>query len=217
MPDITVTLPDGGSKQVAEGSTVLDVASSIGPRLAQAAIAGRVDGELVDVNKVVAEGDSVEIVTESSPEALDVLRHSTAHVMAEAVKDLFPMTKFGIGPSIEDGFYYDFDIGRPFTPEDLVAIEERMTQIVAEEKTFARTELDKLEAWDAFEEQPYKRELIQELPEDETISTYSQGSFTDLCRGPHVPSTGRIGAFKLMKIAGAYWRGDEHRPMLQRI
>ncbi len=217
MPDITVTLPDGGTKAVPEGSTVLDVATAIGPRLGQAAIAAKVDGEYADVNKTVADGDAVEIITDKSPEALHILRHSAAHVMAEAVKDLFPMAKFGIGPAIEDGFYYDFDIGRPFTPEDLDAIEERMRQIVAEEKTFKRTELDKLEAWDAFEEQPYKRELIQELPESETISTYTQGAFTDLCRGPHVPSTGRIGAFKLLKIAGAYWRGDSDRPMLQRI
>ena len=137
--------------------------------------------------------------------------------MAEAVKDLFPMAKFGIGPAIEDGFYYDFDIGRAFTPEDLEAIEERMRQIIAEDKPFKRSELDKLEAWDAFEEQPLKRELISELPEAETISTYTQGAFTDLCRGPHVPTTARLGAFKLMKIAGAYWRGDSDRPMLQRI
>ena len=132
--------------------------------------------------------------------------------MAEAVKDLFPMAKFGIGPAIEDGFYYDFEVGRPFTPEDLEAIEERMRQIVAEEKPFKRTEIDQLEAWDEFEQQPFKRELIAELPEGETISIYRQGAFTDLCRGPHVPDTGRIGAFKLTKIAGAYWRGDNDRP-----
>ena len=217
MPDITIKLPDGSEKQVAEGSTIFDVASSIGPRLAQAAIAGKIDGSLVDVDRTVPAGATIEILTDKSPEALGVLRHSAAHVMAEAVKDLFPMAKFGIGPSIEDGFYYDFEVGRPFTPEDLDAIEERMRQIVAEEKTFKRTEIDRLEAWDAFEEQPLKRELISELPEDETICTYSQGSFTDLCRGPHVPSTAKIGAFKLMKIAGAYWRGDSNKPMLQRI
>ncbi|HSK48115.1 MAG TPA: threonine--tRNA ligase, partial [Coriobacteriia bacterium] len=217
MPDITIKLPDGSEKQVAEGSTIYDVASSIGPRLAQAAIAGKIDGSLVDVDRTVPAGATIEILTDKSPEALGVLRHSAAHVMAEAVKDLFPMAKFGIGPSIEDGFYYDFEVGRPFTPEDLDAIEERMRQIVAEEKTFKRTEIDRLEAWDAFEEQPLKRELISELPEDETICTYSQGSFTDLCRGPHVPSTAKIGAFKLMKIAGAYWRGDSNKPMLQRI
>ena len=175
MPEITVKLPDGSEKHVAEGATVLDVAESIGPRLAQAALAGKVNGEQVDVGTTVSDGDTVEIVTDRSPEALHILRHSTAHVMAEAVKDLFPLAKFGIGPAIEDGFYYDFEIGRPFTPEDLEAIEERMRQIVAEDKPFKRTVLDKLEAWDAFEEQPFKRELISELPEDETISTYTPG------------------------------------------
>jgi len=217
MPDITVTLPDGSEKCVPEGATVRDVAASIGPRLAQAAIAGKVDGDLVDVNRVVASGDTVEIVTDTSPDALHVLRHSAAHVMAEAVKDLFPMAKFGIGPSIEDGFYYDFDVERPFTPDDLEHIEERMRQIVAEELVFERGELDRLEASDEFEGQPYKQELIEDLPEGETISIYRQGSFTDLCRGPHVPDTGRIGAFRLTKVAGAYWRGDSDRPMLQRI
>ena len=217
MPDISVNLPDGSAKAVAEGSTILGVAEAIGPRLALAAIAGKIDGALVDVSTVVSDGDTVEIVTTKSPEALGILRHSAAHVMAEAVKDLFPMAQFGIGPAIEDGFYYDFEVGRPFTPEDLVAIEERMHQIVSEEKTFQRTEVDRLEAMDEFKEQELKRELISELPEDSIISIYRQGAFTDLCRGPHVPDTGRISAFKLSKIAGAYWRGDSDRPMLQRI
>ena len=162
MPDITVKLPDGSEKQVAEGSTCPRRRRAIGPRLAQAAVAGKIDGEIVDTNRVVSDGETVEIVTDKSAEALHILRHSAAHVMAEAVKDLFPLAKFGIGPAIEDGFYYDFEVGRPFTPEDLEAIEERMHQIVAEEKTFTRTELDRLEAFDAFEEQPYKRELIDE-------------------------------------------------------
>ncbi len=217
MVDISVKLPDGTEKSVPEGSSVHDLAASIGPRLAQAAIAGKVDGALVDVRTVLTNGATVEIITDKSPEALDILRHSTAHIMAEAVKELFPLAKFGIGPSIEDGFYYDMEIGRSFTPEDLEAIEERMRQIIAEDKPFQRTVLDKLEALDAFEEQPFKQELIGELPEGETISTYTQGVFTDLCRGPHIPSTARAGAFKLMKIAGAYWRGDSNRPMLQRI
>ena len=217
MPDITITLPDGSAKQVPEGATILTVAESIGPRLALAAIAGKINGDLVDIIQVVSDGDSIEIVTEKSPDALHILRHSAAHVMAEAVKDLFPLAQFGIGPAIEDGFYYDFEVGRPFTPDDLVAIEERMTQIISEEKTFQRTEIDRLEAWDEFEQQELKRELISDLPEDAVISIYRQGAFTDLCRGPHVPTTGRIGAFKLTKIAGAYWRGDASRPMLQRI
>jgi threonyl-tRNA synthetase len=215
--EITVTLPDGSAKQLPEGATVLDLASSIGSRLAAAAMAGKVDGQLVDVGHVLADGDSVEIVTDRSPEALHILRHSAAHVMAEAVVQLFPMAKVAIGPAIEDGFYYDFDVPRPFTPEDLEAIEGRMTQIVAEAQPFQRAELDRLEARDAFVNQPYKEELIAELPAGDVISTYTQGAFTDLCRGPHVPDTSWIKAFKLMKVAGAYWRGDNDRPMLQRI
>ncbi len=217
MSDISVKLPDGSGIVVPDGATIADVAAAIGPRLAKAALAGKIDGRLVDTGRVVTDGAEIEIVTERSPEALDILRHSAGHIMAEAVKDLFPTVRFGIGPSIEDGFYYDFDVERPFTPEDLEAIEERMRQIVAEEKRFERAELDKLEALDAFEGQPYKRELIEDLPEDATISTYTQGAFTDLCRGPHIPHTGFLAAFKLMKVAGAYWRGDSTRPMLQRI
>ena len=145
MPEITVSLPDGSTKSVPEGTTVLGVAESIGSRLAAASIAGRVNGALVDVSTTVSDGDTVELITDKSPEALDILRHSAAHIMAEAVKDLFPLVQFGIGPAIEDGFYYDFAVETPFTPDDLVAIEERMHQIVAEEKTFARTEIDRLE------------------------------------------------------------------------
>ena len=217
MVEISVILPDGSSKSVPEGATVYDVAFAISPRLASAALAGKIDGALVDIDRVVHEGASVEIVTDRSPEALHILRHSAAHVMAEAVKDLFPTAKFGIGPAIEDGFYYDFGVDRPFTPEDLAAIEERMRQIASEAKPFTRGELDRLEAWDKFDGQPYKRELVEALPEDETISIYTQGNFTDLCRGPHVPDTSWLKAFKLTKGAGAYWRGDSTRPMLQRI
>ena len=217
MPDITVKLPDGSTKSVPEGATVLVVAESIGARLAAASLAGKVNGDLVDLNSTVADGDTIELITDRSPEALHLLRHSAAHVMAEAVKDLFPLAQFGIGPAIEDGFYYDFGVEKSFTPDDLVAIEERMRQIISEEKPFLRTEIDRLEAWDEFEQQELKRELISELPEDATISIYRQGAFTDLCRGPHVPDSGRIPAFKLMKVAGAYWRGDNSRPMLQRI
>ena len=217
MLQITVKLPDGSEKQVAEGATVLDVAAAIGPRLATAALAGRLGGEMVDVDRVVADGDTVEIITDKSPEALDLLRHSTAHVMAEAVRELFPHAQFGIGPSIEDGFYYDFEIGRAFTPEDLEAIEDRMRQIVSQAAPFKREEWTRLEAHDLMEGQTFKQELVDELPEDVTISTYTQGGFTDLCRGPHVPDSSRVGAFKLMKIAGAYWRGNSDRPMLQRI
>jgi len=217
MPDISVVLPDGSPLRVAEGATVRDVAAAIGPKLAAAALAGRVNGTLVDMNALVPDGASIAILTERDPDALEMLRHSTAHVMAAAVKDLFPMAKFGIGPAIEDGFYYDIEIDRSFTPEDLGAIEERMREIIAAEEPFGRAVIDKLEAKRVFDGQVYKLELIDELPADEELSTYTEGSFTDLCRGPHIPHTGRIGAFKLMKVAGAYWRGDSDRPMLQRI
>jgi threonyl-tRNA synthetase len=217
MVEIAITLPDGSSKRVPEGSTVRDVAESIGVRLAAAALAGRIDDRLVDTWAVVPDGARIEIVTERDPVALELLRHSAAHVMAEAVKQLFPLAKFGIGPAIEDGFYYDIDVDRPLGPEDLSAVEERMRSIVAEEQPFARAEVDRLAAFGLFEGQPYKTELIEELPADATISAYTQGTFTDLCRGPHVPHSGWIKAFKLMKVSGAYWRGDSERPMLQRI
>ncbi len=217
MHEITVRLPDGAEKRVGTGSTVRDVAASIGPRLAQAALAGRVNDAMVDLNRTVSDGDTVAILTDRSPEAFELLRHSTAHVMAEAVRELFPLAKFGIGPAIEGGFYYDFDIGRTFTPEDLEAIETRMKEIAAQAVPFVREEWTRLEAHERMEGQPFKQELIDELPEDTTISTYTQGGFIDLCRGPHVPDSSRIGAFKLMKVAGAYWRGDSSRPMLQRI
>ncbi|MBF4509839.1 MAG: threonine--tRNA ligase [Aeromicrobium sp.] len=217
MPEISVTLPDGSVKSVPEGSTVADVAASIGARLAAAAIAGRVDGTLVDTWTVVPDGSTVSVVTERDPEALDLLRHSAAHVMAEAIRQLFPLARFGIGPAVEDGFYYDIEIDRTFTPEDLGAIEERMQAIVAEEQSFSRQVLSRLDALRVFDGQPYKLELIGDMPEDEVLSAYTTGIFTDLCRGPHVPHTGWIKAFKLMKVAGAYWRGDSSRPMLQRI
>jgi threonyl-tRNA synthetase len=217
VPEITVTLPDGSAKSLPEGSTVHDLAGSIGSRLAAAALAGKVDGALVDTSTVLSGGETVEIVTDRSPEALHILRHSSAHVMAEAVVQLFPLAKVAIGPAIEDGFYSDFDVPTPFTPEDLESIEQRMADIIAEEQPFQRGVLDKVEALDAFKEEPYKEELVRDLPEGEEISIYTQGAFTDLCRGPHVPDTGFIKAFKLMKIAGAYWRGDSDRPMLQRI
>ncbi len=217
MAEITVILPDGTGLSVPEGSTARDAASAIGARLGQAAVAAKVDGELSDVRRTLHDGERLEVLTDRSPEALEVLRHSAAHVMAEAVKQLFPAATFGIGPSIEDGFYYDFDVGRPFTPEDLEAIEERMRQIVAEALPFERSEVDRTEADDVFEGQPLKQELVAELDADATISVYSQGAFTDLCRGPHVPDTSFVRAFKLLKVAGAYWRGDSSRPMLQRI
>jgi threonyl-tRNA synthetase len=217
MPETTIILPNGDELGVPEGSTVGDVAAAIGSRLARDAVAGRVEGDLVGLDTVVHDGERIAIITKQSEEALEILRHSASHVMAEAVKQLYPEAKLGIGPAIEDGFYYDFGVPEPFNEEDLEAIEERMRQIVAEELPFQRTEVDRLEARDLFGGEPYKLELIADLPEDETLSIYTQGDFTDLCRGPHVPHTGWLEAFELMKVAGAYWRGDSGNPMLQRI
>lgn len=217
MRDISVVLPDGKAVSVPEGATVADVAAAVGSRLASAAIAGRVDGRLVDIDTPVTEGSHVAIVTESDPEALDLLRHSAAHVMAEAVQQLFPSARFGVGPAIEDGFYYDIDVDRALTPEDLAAIEDKMREIVADRQPFVRRVLSKPEAQRLFQDQPYKLELLEEIPDEEEISIYTSGAFTDLCRGPHVPHTGWVKAFKLMKVSGAYWRGDADKPMLQRI
>ncbi|MDY0087305.1 MAG: threonine--tRNA ligase [Coriobacteriia bacterium] len=217
MAEIAVKLPDGSEKHLPQGATVLDLAASIGPRLAQAALVGKIGGHEVDLTTVLSNGQTVEIITDRSPEALQLLRHSAAHVMAEAIKSLYPEASFGVGPAIEDGFYYDFQIDEQLTPEDLDVIEKRMHEIIAEKRTFVRSELSRADALKVFADDPFKQELINELPEDETISIYREGLFTDLCRGPHIPDTGRIGAFKLMKLAGAYWRGDSSRPMLQRI
>ncbi len=218
MADIHVTLPDGSTRALPEGATVGDLAASIGAGLAKAAIAGRIDGELVDVAAGLHEGARVEIITEKSPEALEIIRHSASHLMAQAVKELFPGAKVTIGPAIENGFYYDFDVDLPFTPEDLERIEVRMAELAKADTKVERTVLssaDAIKKFDAMGE-PYKRELIEGIGA-ETVSIYTQGGFADLCRGPHVPSTSRIKAFKLLSIAGAYWRGDEKNRMLQRI
>jgi threonyl-tRNA synthetase len=218
MADIHVTLPDGSTRALPEGATVADLAASIGAGLAKAAIAGRVDGELVDVTAGLHEGARVEIITEKSPEALEIIRHSASHLMAQAVKELFPAAKVTIGPAIESGFYYDFDVEQPFTPEDLERIEVRMAELAKADTRIDRTVLSSAEAIRKFDGmgEPYKRELIEGIGA-ETVSIYTQGGFADLCRGPHVPSTSRIKAFKLLSIAGAYWRGDEKNRMLQRI
>ena len=218
MAEIHVMLPDGSSRVLAEGATVADLAASIGAGLAKAAIAGRIDGELVDVAAALHEGARVEIVTEKSPEALEIIRHSASHLMAQAVKELFPAAKVTIGPAIENGFYYDFDVEQPFTPEDLERIEAKMADLAKADIKLERSVLSSAEAIGKFEAmgEPYKRELIEGIGAD-TVSIYTQGGFADLCRGPHVPSTGRIKAFKLLSIAGAYWRGDEKNRMLQRI
>jgi len=218
MASINITLPDGSVRELPAGATVFDLAASIGAGLAKAALAGKIDGELVDLSAPLSDGAQVEIITEKSPEALDIIRHSASHLMAQAVKELFPQAKVTIGPAIETGFYYDFDVERPFTPEDLERIEAKMSEFAAADLKIGRQVLPSAEAIRMFEAmgEPYKTELINDIGA-ETVSVYSQGGFADLCRGPHVPSTSRIKAFKLLSIAGAYWRGDEKNRMLQRI
>ncbi|MEI6207975.1 MAG: threonine--tRNA ligase [Desulfuromonadales bacterium] len=218
MSDITIILPDNSRREIRVDATVYDLAASIGAGLAKAALAGKINGHLVDVSAGLTDGARVEIITEKSPEALEIIRHSTSHLMAQAVKELFPQAKVTIGPAIETGFYYDFDIEKPFTPEDLERIEGKMAELAAADQKIERRELSSAEAISMFETmgEPYKTELINDLGV-ESVSIYSQGDFADLCRGPHLPSTSRIKAFKLLSIAGAYWRGDEKNRMLQRI
>lgn len=215
---IKVKLPDNSLKEVAADSTIGDVASSIGSRLASAAVAGKLNDRLVDLSEKVSDGDSVAIVTADSPDGLEILRHSAAHVMAQAVSELYPNVRFGIGPTIEDGFYYDFDLETTLSPDDLAGIEAKMKEIIARASSFQRNEIKRTEAMKLFAslDQPYKVELIEDL-EDPSVGIYKQEEFVDLCRGPHLPNAGKIKAFKLLKVAGAYWRGDEKRPMLQRI
>jgi threonyl-tRNA synthetase len=218
MSTIAITLPDGSKRELPSGSTVADLAGSIGAGLAKAAIAGKIGGELVDLATQLSDGCQVEIVTEKSPDALTIIRHSAAHLMAQAVKDLFPKAKVTIGPAIENGFYYDFDMDTPFTPEDLERIEARMAKLASANQKIERRVLSSADAVALFSGmgESYKVELINDLGVD-TVSVYSQGEFADLCRGPHLPSTSRLKAFKLLSIAGAYWRGDEKNRMLQRI
>ena len=215
---IAAVLPDGTQMDLEPGQSVLDLAKKISPRLAKAAVAGRINGELVDLSRPVKDGDQVEIITQDSEEGLNILRHSTAHVMAQAVKRLYPEAKLAIGPAIDNGFYYDFEVDQPFSPEDLGKIEAEMNKIIKEDLAFSRREVPKDEALAQWQEagERFKVELVEDL-EDGSISIYSQGEFTDLCLGPHVPSTGCIKAFKLLNVAGAYWRGDSSQPMLQRI
>jgi len=218
MATILITLPDNSSRELPDGSTVYDLAALIGAGLAKAALAGKINGVLVDLASRLANGDRVEIVTGKSPEALEIIRHSTSHLMAQAVKELFPQAKVTIGPAIETGFYYDFDVEKPFTPEDLERIEAKMLVLAAADQKIERAEYSSADAIKMFEAmgEPYKTELINDLGVDR-VSVYSQGAFADLCRGPHLPSTVRIKAFKLLSIAGAYWRGNEKNRMLQRI
>jgi threonyl-tRNA synthetase len=216
---IAITLPDGSQRQYPPGTTVADVAASIGAGLAKATLAGKVDGKLVDASFPLNADATLEIVTEKSPEALDVLRHSTAHLLAQAVQRLYPGAQVTIGPVIDKGFYYDFAFDRPFTTDDLPKIEAEMAKIVAEQLPVSRTVKSRDEAIAFFRGlgEHFKAEIIEAIPANEELSLYSQGEFTDLCRGPHVPNTGKLRAFKLMKVAGAYWRGDSNNPMLSRI
>ena len=217
MTEIRVTLPDGSQKTLPAGASGADVAKAIGPGLAKAALAIRVDGKVQDLSRPVPDGATVSILTDKDPQALEVLRHSSAHVLATAVRQLFPSAQIGFGPPIEDGFYYDFDIGRPFGPEDLEEIEKKIAEVVKADYPFTREEVSREEAKRRFKDDPLKLERIDDLGPNEVISVYTDGPFVDLCRGPHVPSTGKIKFFKLLSAAGAYWRGDERRQMLQRI
>ena len=214
---MNIVLPDGSAKEIAAGSSVADVAASIGAGLAKAALGGVVNGKQVDLSHEVEKGDEISILTNKNPEALELLRHSTAHVMAAALVDLYGDVKFGVGPAIENGFYYDVKLDRTLSSDDFEAIEKRMAEIVEAAEPFERKVVTRAEALEMFADQPFKVELISELPEEETITTYTIGSFTDLCRGPHLPNTSKVPAFKLQKIAGAYWRGDADREQLQRI
>src|SRR5579863_9187230 len=214
-----ITLPDGSQKQFDRAITVADVAASIGPGLAKAALAGKVDGVLVDTSAVIDHDAKLSIVTDKDPDGLEIIRHSTAHLLANAVQELFPDAQVTIGPVVEDGFYYDFAYKRPFSTEDLAAIEKRMAEISAKDLPVHRRVLPRDEAVAHFKKigEHYKAEIIGAIPAGESISLYGQGDWEDLCRGPHVPSTGKLKAFKLMKVAGAYWRGDSRNEMLQRI
>ncbi|HZY19312.1 MAG TPA: threonine--tRNA ligase [Ramlibacter sp.] len=216
---IHITLPDGSRREYPAPVSVAEVAASIGPGLAKAALAGKVDGKVVDTAYTIDHDAPVSIITAKDPDGLDVIRHSTAHLLAYAVKELFPDAQVTIGPVIENGFYYDFAYKRPFTPEDLAAIEKRMAELAAKDEPVQRRVLPRDEAVAHFKSigENYKAEIIASIPSNEEVSLYREGGFEDLCRGPHVPSTGKLKHFKLMKVAGAYWRGDHRNEMLQRI
>ncbi len=214
-----IRLPDGSERNFDQPVTVADVAMSIGAGLAKAALAGKVNGKVVDTSHLIESDADLAIITDKSPEGLDIIRHSTAHLLAYAVKELFPEAQVTIGPVIENGFYYDFSYHRPFTPEDLQAIEKKMVELAKKDEPVSRKVLPRDEAVAYFKSigEHYKAEIIASIPASEDVSLYSEGNFTDLCRGPHVPSTGKLKAFKLMKLAGAYWRGDSNNEMLQRV
>ena len=216
---ISVRLPDGSKREFSKPVTVAEVASSIGSGLAKAALAGKVDDKLVDTSYVIDRDADLSIITDRDSDGVDILRHSTAHLLAYAVKQLFPDAQVTIGPVIENGFYYDFSYKRPFTPEDLQAIEKKMTELARKNETVIRKVLPRDEAVAYFKSigEDYKAEIIESIPQNEEVSLYTSGDFTDLCRGPHVPANGKLKVFKLMRVAGAYWRGDSKNEMLQRI
>jgi threonyl-tRNA synthetase len=217
VDSIRITLPDGSVREMPAGTTALDVAKSIGSRLAKAAIGAKIDGEVVELDRPIEHDARLEILTEKSPDALGVLRHSAAHVLATAVRAVRPEAKIGFGPAIEDGFYYDFEVDHPFTPEELERIAGEMERVAREDQTFERRVVTREEARELFADDPLKLERLEEFTEGEVISVYRNGPFVDLCRGPHLPSTSRLKFFKLLNTAGAYWRGDSRRQMLQRI
>jgi threonyl-tRNA synthetase len=217
MTTVRVTLPDGSQREAPAGTTARQIAEGIGPGLARAALAARVNGEIWDLDRPLESDASIAILTERDPEALELLRHSSAHILATAVRELFPSAGIGFGPPIEDGFYYDFQVDRPFTPEDLERLQVKMAEVAARDFPFVREVVDRDEARRRFADDPLKLERIEELGDNETITVYTDGPFVDLCRGPHIPRTGRLKHFKLLHAAGAYWRGDEKRQMLQRI
>ncbi|NOX09954.1 MAG: threonine--tRNA ligase [Gammaproteobacteria bacterium] len=214
-----ITLPDGSKREFDQAITIHDVAADIGPGLAKAALAGKIDGELLDTSFLIENDVELSLITDRDEEGIEVIRHSTAHLLAQAVKQLFPEAQVTIGPVIEDGFFYDFSYERAFTPDDLVVIEKKMKEIVKQNLPIQRSVMLRDEAIEYFKGigEAYKAEIIADIPADQTLSLYQQGDFTDLCRGPHVPSTGKLKSFKLMKLAGAYWRGNSDNEMLQRI
>ena len=217
MSQVRVTLPDGVVLEITEGSTIFDVASAIGPGLGKAAVAGQIDGVISSLSTTVLDGCSVRILTDRDDESLDVLRHSAAHVLATAVREIKPDAGIGFGPAIEDGFYYDFEVEQPFTPEDLATLEEKMVEVVQEDHDFVCKVVTKEEAQELFADDHLKLERLEEFTDEEIITVFQNGPFLDLCRGPHIGSTGQLKHFKLLSAAGAYWRGDEKRQMLQRI
>ncbi len=217
MSTISVILPDNSTRELEEGATVADLAAAIGAGLAKAAVAGKIDGELVGLDAPLADGAQVEIVTKTSPEGLGILRHSTAHIMAEAVQELFPGAQIAFGPQTDDGFFYDFGLTENLSSDDFEAIEAKMKEIIKKDEPFVREVVTRDEAKEIFKDQKFKLEHIDDLPEDAEISIYRHGDFVDLCKGPHIPSSRKIGAFKLMKLAGAYWKGDAENEQLQRL